>query len=117
MKLKWHEKNSKRRRVHQPSQISKINFDRPHPERDANYSKPKRWDFDPRPVYHCESNLDWNKLLLASDGNASVLCFKNKTNKSDPNYDESPVYTPSACNPRTFADIVKDMNSEDFHVF
>ena len=112
MKQTWHEKNSKRGRVHQPSQISKINFDRPHPERDANYSKRKRWDFDPRPVYHCESNLDWNKLLLASDGNASVLCFKNKTNKSDPNYDESPVYTPS-----TFADIVKDMNSEDFHVF
>ena len=55
--------------------------------------------------------------MLASDGNASVLCFKNKTNKSDHNYDESPVYTPSACNPRTFADIVKDMNSEDFHVF
>ena len=57
VKQKWHEKNSKRGRVHQPSQISKINFDRPHPERDANYSKRKRWDFDPRPVYHCESNL------------------------------------------------------------
>ena len=117
VKQQWHEKNFKRGRVHQPSQMSKINFDRPHPERDANYSKRKRWDFDPRPVYHRESNLDWNKLLLASDGNASVLCFKNKTNKSDPNYDESPVYTPSSCNPPTFADIVKDMNSEDFHVF
>ena len=67
--------------------MSEVSFDRPHPEYVEGYVKPKRTLFDPRPVQDRQSCIDWNKLVAASGGSASVLCFK--TPSSDHEYSGS----------------------------
>ena len=67
--------------------MSEVSFDRPHPEYVEGNVKPKRTLFDPRPVQDRQSCIDWNKLVAASGGSASVLCFK--TPSSDHEYSGS----------------------------
>ena len=67
--------------------MSEVSFDRPHPEYVEGYVKPKRTLFDPRPVQERRSCNYWNKLVAASGGSASVLCFK--TPSSDHEYSGS----------------------------
>ena len=82
-----HETIGKGENVHPPVRMSEVSFDRPHPEYVEGYARPKRTLFHPRPVQYRQSCIDWNKLVTASDGSASVLCFK--TSSSDHEYSGS----------------------------
>ena len=68
-KQTWHETIKKGEKVHPPVRMSGVSFDRPHPDYVEVYVKP-------RPVQDRASSIDWNKLVAASGGRASVLCFK-----------------------------------------
>ena len=78
-KQTWHETIKKGENVHPPVRMSEVSFDRPHPKYVEGYVKPKGTLFDPRPVQDRQSCIDWNKLVAASGGSASVLCFKTPT--------------------------------------
>ena len=86
-KQTWHETIKKGEKVHPPVRMSEVSFDRPHPEYIEGYVKPKHALFEPRPVQDRQSCIDWNKLVAASGGSASVLCFKTPT--SDHEYSGS----------------------------
>ena len=119
-KQKWDQKISKKGyRIHKSSPLSAINFDRPHPEYESVFVKPKRSTFDPRPIEERTSSFKcWNELISMSDGNSSVLCFKNFTSNitSDDDYQLMPVSSP-VLNPYTLPEIVviNNYNSENFY--
>ena len=117
-KQKWDQKISKKGyKIHKPSPLSAINFDRPHPEYESGFVKPKRSTFDPRPLKNRTSSFKWNDLISMSDGNSSVLCFKNFTSNitSDHDYQLMPVSSP-VLNPYTLPEIVdiNNYNTENF---
>ena len=89
----WHATVTKKgEKIHPPDKIRKILFDRPHLENEEGYKRPKRFLLDPRPVHDRETTIDWNQLSVASEGNASVLCFKNFNDSFvDHNYQPSLV--------------------------
>ena len=79
-------------KIHPPDKIRKILFDRPHLENEEGYKRPKLFLLDPRPLHDRETTIDWNQLSVASEGNASVLCFKNFNDSFvDHNYQPSLV--------------------------
>lgn len=91
-KQKWQETvvKKKKEKLHRPVRLNLVNFKRPHPENNDLATKTPRNLFDPRSPQDQESSIDWNKLAVASDGQASVLCFKNAANVvSDHSYNQS----------------------------
>ena len=70
----WHESVRKGDKIHPPVRMKAVSFSRPHPEYET---KPKRITFDPRRLQDCEVVVDWNKVVTATEGCASVLCFKS----------------------------------------
>ena len=94
-------------RIHKPSPLIAINFDRPHPEYESGFVKLKRSTFDPRPLQGRTTSINWNELISMSHGNSSVLCFKNFTSNitSDYDYQLMPVSSP-VLNPYTLPEIV-----------
>ena len=89
-----------------------VSFNRLHPEYEHGYTKPKRATFDPRPLQDREVIIDWNKVFTATEGCASVLCFKS-TLSSDHQYINNS--STSNIKPLTLQFIVT--NSQNFNEF
>ena len=108
----WHETVRKGEKIHPPVRMKAVSFNRPHPEYEHGYTKPKRATFDPRPLQDREVIIDWNKVFTATEGCASVLCFKS-TLSSDHQYINNS--STSKIKPLTLQFIVTD--SQNFNEF
>lgn len=111
-KQTWHETvHTKGGKLHPPTKMSRVSFDRPHPEHEHTYIKPCRNKFDPRPVQNRNAVIDWEKLSVASNGTSSVLCFKNKIKSPSDSLCQSELTFESQ--PKTMESIVSSSNNHD----
>ena len=81
----WQEIVRKGDKIHPPVRMKALSFSIPRQEYEHGYTKPKRITLDPRPVQDFEVVVNWNKVVTATEGCASVLCFKS-TLSSDHQY-------------------------------
>ena len=54
-----------------------VSFNRPYPEYEHGYTKPKPTTFDMRALQDRKHFVDWNKLVAATEGCGPLLCFKS----------------------------------------
>ena len=66
-------------KIHTPSELSIVNFARPHPEHDNGYCRPVRIQYQLRSLGDLDATFtqdDMEAVAEASDGTASVLQFR-----------------------------------------
>ena len=121
-KQAWQETVSKKgEKLHPPTNMSQVSFERPHPEREHTYEKPCRNTFDPRSVKERNAVIDWENLSVASKGTSSVLCFKNKIKTSSDLQSETLKSQPwtletiasSSSSPDNFNALLKEQRTQE----
>ena len=79
-KQQWSAKVAKKGgKIHTPSELSTVNFARPHPEHDDGYCRPVRIQYEPRSLGDLDAPFtqdDWEDVAEVTDGTASVLQFR-----------------------------------------
>ena len=112
-KQQWSAKVAKKGgKINTPSELSTVNFARPHPEHDDGYCRPVRIQYEPRSLGDLDAPFtqdDWEVVAEVTDGTASVLQFRQTKFQTI----VKQIHQPK---PRSIPDISATSNLNDFHV-